>query len=73
MSEERVIGVVVVLHDVNMAARFCDELIALNGGSLLAQGASAELMRADALSAIYGIPMGTVTHPDGGIPISFAH
>ncbi|SEK13768.1 iron complex transport system ATP-binding protein [Paraburkholderia tropica] len=73
LSEERGIGVVVVLHDINMAGRFCDELIALKGGSLLAHGPSAELMRAETLSAIYGIPMGTVAHPDGGMPISFAH
>ena len=33
LSEERGIGVVVVLHDINMAGRFCDELIALKGGS----------------------------------------
>ena len=51
LSEERGIGVVVVLHDINMAGRFCDELIALKGGSLLAHGPSAELMRADTLSA----------------------
>ncbi|CAG9201322.1 iron(III) hydroxamate ABC transporter ATP binding subunit [Paraburkholderia tropica] len=73
LSEERGIGVVVVLHDINMAGRFCDELIALKGGSLLAHGPSAELMRAETLSAIYGIPMGTVAHPHGGMPISFAH
>ncbi|WP_321818584.1 MULTISPECIES: ATP-binding cassette domain-containing protein [unclassified Paraburkholderia] len=73
LSEERGISVVVVLHDINMAARFCDELIALKGGSLLAHGPSDELMRPETLSAIYGIPMGTVTHPDGGLPICFAH
>ncbi len=72
LSEERGIGVIVVLHDINMAGRFCDELIALKGGSLLTHGPSAELMRADTLSAIYGIPLGTVAHPDGGTPISFA-
>ncbi|MFP6560680.1 ATP-binding cassette domain-containing protein [Paraburkholderia sp. B3] len=73
LCEERGIGVVVVLHDINMAGRFCDDLIALKGGSLLASGPAAELMRAETLSAIYGIPMGTVPHPDGGMPISFAH
>ena len=29
MSVERGLGVVVVLHDINMAARFCDDLLAL--------------------------------------------
>ncbi|MFM0202938.1 hypothetical protein PQR53_24060 [Paraburkholderia fungorum] len=73
LSEERGLGVVVVLHDVNMAGRFCDDLIALKGGQLLASGSAAEMMHAETLSAIYGITMGTVPHPRGGMPISFAH
>ena len=73
LSVERGLGVVVVLHDVNMAGRFCDDLLALKGGRLLASGTPAELMRPETLGAIYGIPMGTVPHPHGGSPISFAH
>jgi len=73
LSEERGLGVVVVLHDVNMAGRFCDDRIALKGGQLLASGSAAEMMRAETLSAIYGIAMGTVPHPHGRMPISFAH
>lgn len=73
LSEERGLGVVIVLHDINMASRFCGDLIALKDGHLLASGPAAELMHAETLSAIYGIPMGTVPHPHGGMPISFAH
>lgn len=73
LSEERELGVVVVLHDINMAARFCDELIALKDGRLLANGATAQMMDAQTLSAIYGIPMMTLPHPHGGAAsISFA-
>jgi iron complex transport system ATP-binding protein len=56
-----------------MAARFCDDLLALKGGRLLESGTPAELMHGETLGAIYGIPMGTVQHPHGGSPISFAH
>lgn len=73
LSENRGLSVVVVLHDINMAGRFCDDLIALKGGRLLTSGPSAELMRSDTLEDIYGIPMGIVPHPHGGTPISFAH
>jgi iron-chelate-transporting ATPase len=73
LSEERGLGVVVVLHDVNMAGRFCDDPNALKGGQLMATGSAAEMMRAETLSAIYCITMGTVPHPRGGMPISFAH
>jgi iron complex transport system ATP-binding protein len=73
LSQRRGLGVVVVLHDVNMAARFCDDLIALKGGRLLASGAAPELIEEQMLGAIYGVPMGTVAHPRGGTPISFAY
>ena len=73
LSEQRGLSVVVVLHDINMAGRFCDDLIALKGGRLLANDVAAEVMRAETLGAIYGIPMGTVPHPHGGTPISFAY
>ena len=70
---KNVLVLVVVLHDVNMAARFCDDLIALKGGRLLASGAAPELIEEQMLGAIYGVPMGTVAHPRGGMPISFAY
>lgn len=73
LGERRGLGVVVVLHDVNMAARFCDEILALKGGRLLARGTPQEMIRGDVLGAIYGVPMGTVAHPHGGAPIGFAH
>ncbi len=71
LSAERGLGVVVVLHDVNMAARFCDEIIALHGGRLIARGAPEVIMTAPELEAIYGIPMGVMPHPETGQPISF--
>lgn len=48
---------VIVLHDVNMAARFCDHVVALRGGRLAMQGTPADLMRPETLAAIYGLPM----------------
>lgn len=71
LSRERGLGVVVVLHDINMAARFCDDLIALKGGRLLASGPVAEIVQADRLGEIYGVRMGTIAHPDGGLSICF--
>lgn len=56
---------VIVLHEVNMAARFCDHIVALKGGKLAMQGSPDELMREEALQAIYGLPMQVLTRPDG--------
>lgn len=71
LSRDRQLSVVVVLHDVNMAARCCDELIALRGGRLLARGTPSDLMRPDMLQAIYGIAMGILSHPVDGRPIGY--
>lgn len=73
LSVERGLGVVVVLHDINMAARFCDRLVALKAGKVVAQGSPEELMKPEVLSQIYGIPMGALAHPGGDGHIGFAY
>lgn len=57
---------VVVLHDINMAAGFCDHIVALKGGRLAMQGGPEALMNAEVLSAIYGLPMEVLDRPGGG-------
>ncbi|TXI12460.1 MAG: ATP-binding cassette domain-containing protein [Rhizobium sp.] len=64
LSKDKGLGVVVVLHDVNMAARFCDEILALHSGELIARGAPEAIMTPDCLKSIYGIAMGVIPHPD---------
>ncbi len=71
LARDRGLGVVVVLHDINMAARFCDEIVALHSGRLIARGTPDELMCAEQLQAIYGLPMGILPHPITGKPISY--
>lgn len=71
LSHELGLGVLVVLHDINMAARYCDELLALHSGRLLAQGSPAELMHSETLERIYGVPMGVLANPMDDSPISY--
>ncbi|MFC3284759.1 ATP-binding cassette domain-containing protein [Litchfieldella rifensis] len=73
LCRELGLGVIIVLHDVNMAARYCDHLVALHSGRLLAQGSPAEMMDNDTLEAIYGIPMRVMPHPGGEHPIAVVH
>jgi len=71
LTEARGIGVVVVLHDVNMAARFCDEILALHSGAMIARGNPDEILTPELLQAIYGTRMGVMRHPDTGRPMSY--
>lgn len=70
LSRQLDLSVIVVLHDINMAARYCDRLIALHSGRLLLDGSPAELMTTDNLHAIYGLPMQVLPHPQGQPPIA---
>jgi len=71
LSQQRGLTVVAVLHDINMAARYCDHLVALRQGTMIAEGNAAAIMQPEVLGAIYGIPMGILPHPQGGAPVSF--
>jgi iron complex transport system ATP-binding protein len=71
LSRKRDLCVVVVLHDPNMAARYCDELIALKDGKLLTRGTPGEIMRGDVLKGIFGVEMGVFAHPVTGQPVGY--
>lgn len=71
LSQQRGLTVIAVLHDINMAARYCDHLVALRQGAMIAEGDAEAIMQAEVLGGIYGIPMGILPHPQGGAPVSF--
>jgi iron complex transport system ATP-binding protein len=58
-------GVIAVLHDLNLAARYADEIAVLADGALLRHGEPDEALDPALLSAIYGIPL--KRHPGGAI------
>ncbi|MCK0209462.1 ATP-binding cassette domain-containing protein [Starkeya koreensis] len=72
LAGERGLGVLVVLHDVNMAARFCDEIVALRAGQIVARGTPDEVLTAAALREVYGVDMEVLRHPGLDRPIAHA-
>lgn len=71
LSHERGLTVVIVLHDINLASRYCDEIIALNRGQITAQGVPSEIMQGEMLQTIFGVGMGVFSHPSRGEPVSY--
>ncbi|MCV2402019.1 ABC transporter ATP-binding protein [Marinomonas sp. C2222] len=56
-------GMVIILHDINLAARYADHILAMKQGQVLFQGNADELMQIDALETLYDIPMTLINHP----------
>ena len=48
-------GILVVMHDLSLAARFCDELILMHNGCIFARGDVPTVLAPDHLAAVYGI------------------
>ncbi|MEL6864124.1 MAG: heme ABC transporter ATP-binding protein [Bacteroidota bacterium] len=63
LVKRRNIGVFAVLHDINLAAQFADEIIMLRDGQLLEQGAPTEVLTPDKLACIFDIQAIVQTHP----------
>jgi len=54
-------AVVIVLHDLTIAARFADRIVALKSGRIALDGPPAEVVTGPALSALYGTPVEVVS------------
>lgn len=59
-------AVVVVLHDLNAAAAYCDRILCLAGGKVAAYGSVQQVYIDHVLSRVYGWPIRVVPSPDGG-------
>ncbi|OBW92101.1 iron-hydroxamate transporter ATP-binding subunit [Gallibacterium salpingitidis] len=65
------LGVIIVIHDINLAARFCDHIVALQSGKLLMQGTPQQIMTPESLAKIYHIDLQVQSHPVDQTPIAF--
>src|SRR5690606_17089750 len=73
LSRELGLGIMLVLHDINLAARYCDRLVALHGGRAIAAGTPGDIMSPGCLRAIYGVDVSMVAHPVLGIPVALVN
>lgn len=71
LTQEKGLTAAVVMHDVNMAARFCDHIHALKGGAVVASGTPAEIVRPEVLERIYDVKMNVLTPPDREAPLAY--
>ena len=53
--EQQGLQVVAVMHDLNLASFFCDQLIFLKKGEIVCQGPTAEVLTPENIAAVYGV------------------
>ncbi|XRQ12275.1 ABC transporter ATP-binding protein [Actinomadura welshii] len=69
LNRTRGTTIVMVLHDLNLAARYADHLIALAGGRVHACGAPAEILTRDVVRTVFDLESRIIEDPVSGRPL----
>ena len=69
LNKEKNITVVIVLHELNNACRFADNIIGLKKGKIVCQGRPLDVINKENLNTIYGIDANLTISEDGKYPI----
>lgn len=69
---DRGAAVLVILHDLNLAARYCNRILLLEEGRPRALDTPAQVMRPEPLKAVFGLDVLVQSHPERGHPLIIA-
>lgn len=69
---DRGAAVLVILHDLNLAARYCDRLLLLHNGRPQALDSPAVVLQPEPLKALFGLDVLVQAHPERGHPLIIA-
>jgi iron complex transport system ATP-binding protein len=69
LNRTRGTTIVMVLHDLNLAARYADHLIALAAGQVHVAGAPAEVLTETCVRAVFGLDSRVIVDPTSGRPL----
>jgi len=64
---------VAALHDLNLAAAFCEHVLVLSGGHLVAAGHPADVLTPALIRDVYRVEADVLTHPRSGRPVIAFH
>jgi len=65
----RGLGALVVLHDLNLAARICERLIVMHRGCLVAEGEPAQVLSENLIREVYGAEVDLFVQPSSNFPV----
>lgn len=69
MADESGLACLLVMHDLTLAAQFCDQVALLAGGELAARGSPGEVLGDAQLTVAFETALTTIAHPEAGTPV----
>jgi len=71
LNRERGIAVLAVMHDTNLAAAYCRDVIMLSAGRVYAKGPVGSVFTPENIYNLYGLPVVSIVHPITGSALIF--
>lgn len=68
LCTEKGLAVIMALHDLNLAAHYCDTLIMLSKGRIHAEGRPPEVLTEENIRDVYGTKVHIIPHPENQSP-----
>ena len=69
LNRDRATTIVMVLHDINLAARYADHLFAMRSGEIVAAGPPAEVVTGELIREVFDLDALVIRDPVSGTPI----
>ncbi len=69
LASEQDLTVLMVLHDLNLAALYASRVAVLVSGRIQAQGTPLEVLTPQTLTSVYNVPVNVISHPEYGTPL----
>ena len=69
LNSARGITIVMVLHDLNLAARYSDQLVMISAGAVRASGPPAEVLTEEGVQEVFGLTSRVIDDPVSGLPL----
>lgn len=69
LQQSRGLTIVVVTHDINLAARYCGRLILLKNGKVVDDGAPEKVITKKMMESVYEVEVEVLQHPQDGKPL----
>jgi iron complex transport system ATP-binding protein len=69
LCQERSLAVLATIHDLTLAALYCDRLVLLDRGAVVADGSPESVLQPELIARAYGAEVTVLRHPASGRPV----
>ncbi len=69
LCQEKKLAVLIAIHDLNLAAQYCDRLLLISRGQLHSEGTPREVITASNIREVYGVESIIYPHPENELPV----